>query len=380
MSRNSKIIIVVITVVIVVLIGWRVHQAQQQNSGPIKLGVASLMTGDFAVVGENILNTAELTVDQINQAGGINGRQLQIVSKDAGCDGQTGLSAVSKLINTDGVKYIIGGMCSNGTDAAAPILNQNHVVDLTPVTGGKDVDNDGEYVFRTANSDSLAGTDIADAMIGLGYKNAAIANEITDYTAALTTSFKQEFTRLGGTVVDENDFQPGTHDFSTIIAKFKTEKIQAVLVASQTGISGAFFVKQSRDLGFTPPMFSDFTFVTNTAAQKIVGSFDGIYFADPAYDASSTDLQAFFAAYQGKYGHAPNIPFHTAATYDAIHLIASAIVAVGYDSVAVHDWLLANVKNYHGFMGTYSLDANGNSDLGFVIKLMKGGKATAVKY
>ena len=98
-----------------------------------------------------------------------------------------------------------------------------------------------------------------------------------------------------------------------------------MLVASQTGISGAFFMKQSRNLGFTPPMFSDFTFVTNTAAQKIVGSFDGIYFADPTYDAANPDLQAFFKAYQARYGHAPTIPFHTAATYDAIHMIASAI-------------------------------------------------------
>jgi ABC-type branched-subunit amino acid transport system substrate-binding protein len=271
-------------------------------------------------------------------------------------------------------------MASNGTDAAAPILNQNHVIDLTPVTGGKDVDNDGEYVFRTANSDSLAGVDIADAMIGLGYKNVAIVNEITDYSVDLTNSFKKEFASHGGAIVDEYDFQPGSNEFRATIAKFKTEKIQAVLIASQTGISGAFFVKQSHALNFTPPTFSDFTFVTNAAAQKIVGSFDGIYFADPAYDTTNPNLQAFFKAYQAKYGYPPTVPFQTAATYDAIHMLASAIQAVGDNSVAVHDWLLANIKNYHGFMGTYSLDANGNSDLGFTIKLMKNGQATLVSY
>lgn len=380
MSKTQQIwIAIVLVVVIGVFVGWRVYEGQQ-SSGPIKIGVATILSGDWASLGENIVNTADLTVDQINAAGGVNGRMLEVVSQDSGIDGPTGLSAVSELINIEGVHYIVGGMASNGTDAAAPILNQDHVDDLTPVTGGKDVDNDGEYVFRTANSDSLAGTDIADAMIGLGYKDAAIASEVTDYTVDLTNSFKQEFTAHGGTIVDEDDFQPGTNDFRTIIAKFKTEKIQAVLVASQTGISGAFFVKQSRDLGFAPPMFSDFTFVTNTAAQKIVGSFDGIYFADPAYDASSTDLQAFFAAYQAKYGYAPTIPFQTAATYDAIHMIASAIQAVGDNSVAVHDWLLANIKNYHGFMGTYSLDSSGNSNIGFVIKLMKNGQAVPVSY
>jgi branched-chain amino acid transport system substrate-binding protein len=377
---NKKIWLTVLIVLIAAFVVWRLYEGHQNNSGPIKIGVATIMSGDWASLGQNILNTADLTVDQINTSGGVNGRPIQIVSQDSGITGATGLSAVSELINIEGVHYIVGGMASNGIDAAAATLNQDHVLDLTPVTGGKDVDNDGEYVFRTANSDSLAGADIADAMIGLGYKNVAVASEITDYTTDLTNSFKQEFTSHGGTVVDEDDFQPGTNDFRTTIAKFKTEKIQAVLVASQTGISGAFFVKQSRDLGFTPPMFSDFTFVTNTAAQKIVGSFDGIYFADPAYDASNPDLQSFFKAYQTKYGYPPTIPFQTAATYDAIHMIVSALQAVGDNPVAVHDWLLAHIKNYHGFMGTYSLDTNGNSNIGFVIKVMKNGQATPVQY
>jgi branched-chain amino acid transport system substrate-binding protein len=380
MNKNKKIWIAAIVILVLAFIGWRVYQGSQQNSGSIKIGVASLMSGDWAALGENILNTADLAVDQINSMGGVNGRKLEIVSEDSGVDGPTGISAVSKLINIDGVKYVIGGMASNGTDAAAPLFDQNHVIDLVPVTGGKDIDTAGEYVFRIANSDSLAGTDIADAMIGLGYKNVAIVNEITEYTLDLTASFKQEFTSRGGTIVAEDDFQPGTNDFQTTITKFKGQKIQAVLVASQTGISGAFFVKQSRELGFTPPMFSDFTFVTNTAAQKIVGSFDGIYFADPAYDAENPDLLTFFKTYQDQYGYAPSIPFQTAATYDAVHMIVDAIKAVGDNSIAVHDWLLANVKNYHGFMGTYSLDANGNSDLGFVIKIMKNGQPMSVNY
>jgi branched-chain amino acid transport system substrate-binding protein len=372
--------VAVILILFIALIGWRIYERRGQNSGPIKIGVATILSGDWASLGENILNTAELTVDQINADGGVNGRKLEIVSQDSGIDGPTGLSAVSELINIEGVHYIVGGMASNGTDAAASILNQDHVLDFVPVTGGKDVDNDGPYVFRTANSDSLAGTDIADAMIGLGYKHVGIVDEVSDYSVDLTNSFKQEFASRGGTIVDENDFQPETSDFKTIIAKFKTEKIQAMLIASQTGISGAFFVKQARDLAFTPPMFSDFTFVTNAAAQKIVGSFNGIYFADPSYDAADPDLQAFFRAYKDKYGYAPTIPFQTAATYDAIHMLASAIQAVSDNSVGVHDWLLANIKNYHGFMGTYSLDAEGNSDLGFTVKLIKNGQPTPVTY
>ena len=153
MSKTQQIwIAIVLVVVIGVFVGWRVYEGQQ-SSGPIKIGVATILSGDWASLGENIVNTADLTVDQINAAGGVNGRMLEVVSQDSGIDGPTGLSAVSELINIEGVHYIVGGMASNGTDAAAPILNQDHVDDLTPVTGGKDVDNDGEYVFRTATGE-----------------------------------------------------------------------------------------------------------------------------------------------------------------------------------------------------------------------------------
>ena len=87
----------------------------------------------------------------------------------------------------------------------------------------------------------------------------------------------------------------------------------------------------------------------------------------------------FFAEYQKAYGAPSMIPFHAADTYDDVMLISKAIAAVGDDSVKVHDWLLSNVKNYHGLMGTYSFDAQGNSDLGFVIKLVKDGQFVEVK-
>ena len=112
--------------------------------------------------------------------------------------------------------------------------------------------------------------------------------------------------------------------------------------------------------------------VTNGDAKKIVGTFDGVYFADPAYDSVSKELKEFFDSYNTKYGHAPQIPFHSASTYDSLNMLVMAIHKVGDDSVKVHDWILANIKNYKGLMGTYSLDSKGNSDLGFKIKRIEG--------
>jgi branched-chain amino acid transport system substrate-binding protein len=376
-----KKIISILIIAVVIVGGYFMLNIKQgpKDTTPIKIGVASLMTGDFAVVGENIRDTATLAVEEINQNGGIDGRMVELVIEDSKCDSKTGLSAVSKLINVDKVKYIVGGMCSNGTIAAAPLANQNKVIIMTPVTGGQNVDDSGEYIFRTANSDLLAGIDLARSMIDMGYTKVGAATEITEYTLDIKKSFKAEIERLGGQVVTEEDFQPGTSDFRTTVAKMKASGVQAVLVASQTGISGAHFVAQSKQQGFNVPMFSDFTFVSNSDAKKIVGNFDGIYFADPDYDTNDASLKSFFTKFEQKYGHAPIIPFHTAATYDAIHMIVNAIEKSGDDSSKVHDWLLKNIKNYKGFMGTYSLDEKGNSDLGFVIKIIKNGEPVNIK-
>ncbi len=351
----------------------------QRDAGPIKIGVASLMTGDFAVVGENIRDTALLAVEEINEKGGVDGRMIELIIEDSKADSKSGLSAVSKLVNVDGAKYIIAGMTSNGTLASAQLVNDNKVLLLTPVTGGQNVDNAGEYVFRIANSDVRAGSDIARAMISMGYKKVGVVTEITEYTLDIKKSFVQEIKSLGGEVVLEEDFQPSTNDFRTAVAKVKASPVQAVLVASQTGIGGAHFLNQTRQQGLNIPIFSDFTFVSNSDAKKIVGDFEGIYFADPAYDDNSSSLKTFFAKFKTKYGHDPMIPFHTAATYDSIHMLVDAMVKAGDNSEKVHDWLLGNIKNYNGFMGTYSLDEKGNSDLGFVIKVIKNGVPVPVK-
>ena len=376
----KKSLIILLIFAVAIIVGFKFTKNTKQTSGePIKIGIASLLTGGFAVVGENIRDTAELAVDQINKKGGINGRPVQLIVEDSKCDSKTGLSAVSKLINVDQVKYIVGGMCSNGTIAAAPLANKQKVLILTPVTGGKNVDEAGEYIFRTANSDILAGVDIASAMAKMGFKKVGAVTEITEYTLDIEKSFKQKIQEFGGLLAIEENFQPGTDDFRTTVAKMKAAHIQAVLVASQTGISGAHFVKQAREQGLNIPMFSDFTFVANSDARKIVGSFDVIYFADPQYDSNKPELKSFFQEYQQKYNHAPTIPFHAAATYDAINMITTAIRSVGDDSVKVHDWLLSNVKNWDGFMGRFSLDAKGKSDLGFVIKQIQNGKAVEIK-
>ena len=298
MNKTAKIIVIAFLLIVIAVVAYRTYSTEKQETGPIKMGIATILNGDFAAAGENMVNATKLAVKEINDKGGINGRMIELTVEDSGCSSKEGLSAVQKLISTDGIRYIVGGMCSNGTLAGAPIANQNKALIMTPVTGGSNVDNAGEYIFRNANSDVLAGHDIAIAMIKLGYKDVGVVAEVTEYTLDIKKTFEQTIQEQGGTVVISEEFQSGTQDYRTLASKVKEKKPQAVLVLSQTGTNAAQFIKQSREIGFTPALFTDFTLASNDNAKKILGSFEGLYFADPAYDAESAETKAFFNEYE----------------------------------------------------------------------------------
>ena len=110
-----------------------------------------------------------------------------------------GLTAVKKLVEVDGAQAVIGGTCSDDTMAAAPYVNENRIVYLTPVTGGSNVDGAGEYVFRIGNSDVLAGENPAtDLIVRFNVTSAATVTEQREYTIDIRDNFKRKYASLGG--------------------------------------------------------------------------------------------------------------------------------------------------------------------------------------
>lgn len=344
---------------------------QQQPSKEIKIGISTLLSGDYAALGQNIVNTAELALDEIPHEG----LNISFVVEDSKCGRGEGIKAATKLAEIDRVQVIIGGTCSDDTMSAAPYVNEKKVIYITPVTGGRNIDNAGEYVFRTGNSDILAGRQPAEDFIKkFNFTKAALATEQREYTIDIRDNFRERFEELGGETVIDEVFEPNANDFRTLILKIKESKPDAILLSSQIGTTGGYFIKQASELDLDVPIFTTFTTVTNENARQIAGeAMDGIYFYDPDYDVKNPELTAFFEKYKKRYGKGPFIPFHSAATYDSIRMSIEAIKNVGYDGEKIHDWLLQNVKNRSGFMGTFSFDKQGNTNNGFALKVVKNG-------
>jgi branched-chain amino acid transport system substrate-binding protein len=336
------------------------------ESEKVKIGIMTPLSGNAAFLGENLARSAELTLEYYNLTD-----KYELIVEDVPCDGTGGAAAVSaatKLTKIDNVQFIIGGTCSDGTLAVAPIMNEAHVVFMTPLTGGQNIDEAGEYIFRNGPSDIIAGTKPAQEMYDeFDLQRVAIVVDKAEYTLDIATHFRRTYP---GEIVMIEEVQVGEMDLRTTITKIKNSNAQAVLMLTQDGVSAAYLSRQLAEAGVKLPVFANFLANTPRLSAVAGEASEGMFIYDPEFTLTP-EVEQFFAAYRQKYGTQPTIPFHTTGTRDAILLFVKAQEHTGNDGVKLHNWLLANVQQWQGFNGEVSFDNQGNSGTGFVRKQLR---------
>lgn len=375
--KKSTIIWIVIIVVVVGVLVWMGSKSTNQPpvTGPIKIGIVTMQTGNLAFLGENVVNSAKLAAEKLGRT-----NDVKFIIEDVGNlggQGEAAVTAVQKLISVDRVQFIIDGMTSNGTLAAAPIVNAAKVVMVTPLTGGQNVDESGEYVFRNGPSDILGGVIPAKDMTGkFGFKKVALVTDNAEYTLDIVKHFKSTFT---GIIISDQVVQPDGKDYRTDLAKVKAANPEAIFLNTATGVSARYIIKQARELGINVPIFANFIAYGPDLISVAGQAAEGVYIYDPEFDQTSSEVSSFLAEYKKEFGFDPPIAFHTTGTYDDVKMGLEAIDAVGYDGQKIHDYLLKNIQNWQGYNGSVSFDRQGNSGTGFILKQIKDGKLVEVK-
>ncbi|WKZ57307.1 MAG: ABC transporter substrate-binding protein [Bdellovibrionota bacterium] len=348
-----------LSVIILLTFGMSVSSKAAE---PVHVGVASVLSGDLQNLGQNIVRTVETYQRHWAR------HPMRFSYEDSRISSADGLRAYQALINVKKVDVIIGGVSSNGTLAGSALINASRTATLLPVTGGTNVDRAGEYIFRIANSDLLNGVDQAELFKARNMLRVALFTEETEATADTAEPFRKRFAELGGTLVFDETFLPGSTDFRSHAVKILSLKPQAIFVPTQTGLALALFLKQLAEVGsFNGEVHTTFTAALNPDAKTIAGDLmRGLYYMAPKYAADSQRLKDFFARYREDHGQDPDIPFHTAATVDALDLLERYLDTTSrFDRVGFHDFLITKVKSYPGLLATFSLDKDGNSDVGF---------------
>ena len=320
---------------------------------PIKVGYVGPITGDAASYGVDMMNGVKLKVDEINAAGGVGGRMVDLIVEDGRCTGADAASAAQKLIHVDKVAAIIGGVCSSETLAMAPIAEPAEIIVLSPGSTSPDITTAGEYVFRDIPSDALGSVALKRAMEKRGLTRIAILSENTDFAVGWRDSVAAQFGEEN--VVFSETFDPGVKDHRTVLTRLQDEEFDVLFANGQTVPTTASIIQQFRELGFTQQIVSHSGAESPQIVDIAGDAAEGVLFVTQPSLGEGSEM---IARFRTVYGEPQQSTAFVSLAYDAAGVLLDAVEAVGIDGPAIRDYF--KYVSYEGVVGTISFDENGD--------------------
>jgi len=329
----------------------------QVTAKPIKLGVIYSLTGSQASLDIPSANGAMLAAKEINAAGGILARPLELVQYNGESDLPTIRNAAEQLAETDKVVAMLGFSDSDMVLAAAPIAAEAGMVFVTSgATSPKLPEQVPDYLYLACFGDNVQAAAGAEyAYSTLQAKTAyLLIGQGMEYTQLLGRYFKERFAELGGQIVLEDTYQGGSKDFSAQITRLKElTRMTDILFISAGPDDVGTIVKQFRNAGVDKPILGGDGYDTPLLVEIAGESANNTYFTTHALldPALGTDkVKEFIAAYQAEFEVAPENAF-AGLGYDTVKLIADAITRAGSaDPEAIRE-ALQTTKGLAGVTG-----------------------------
>ncbi|CAN5624465.1 ABC transporter substrate-binding protein [soil metagenome] len=328
----------------------------------IKVGVYGDLTGPTASFGQSTKNGVELAVAEINAAGGVNGKKIELIVEDDQGTPEKAKTVISKLISQDKVQAVIGEVASTNSLAAAPVAQEAKIPMISPSSTNPQVTEKGDYISRVCFIDPFQGSVMAKfAANTLKAKTAAIFGDVnSDYSKGLTTFFEQEFTKLGGKVLAKESYTQQDPDFKGQLTKIRQLNPDVIYIPGYYGQVG-IIAKQARELGMNQPLLGGDGW-DSPDLWKLGGAALKNAYISNHYSAENPapEIQNFVKNYTAKFGTAPDSL--AALAYDAAKVLADAIKRAGGagDSAKLKD-AINSTKDFAGVTGLITLDANRNA-------------------
>lgn len=293
-------------------------------AAPIKIGVAGALSGDLASYGQPTARAAELAVEQINAAGGINGAKVELLIEDDACKPEVAANTAAKLVSA-GVKLVIGHICSSATKAALPVYTDADVTVMSPSATDSDLTESGTYptFYRTIAPNNAQAKTIVDFVVARlqdkRIKRIAIIHDKGDYGKGLAED-AQAIIKKGALaqVILFEGITPGAVDYSAVVQKIKHARVDAVIFGGYHPEASKIITqmrrKRMKTLFISDDGVKDDTFV------RIAGKYaEGVYATGPADVSDNPVTKKYRQAYAAKYGGEPG-PFFDNAVAAALAL------------------------------------------------------------
>ena len=357
-----KVLFLVLTLAILTAGCAQRPESAEEDRSPIKIGFFGDLSGETFNFGRSAYNGVIMAASEINQAGGINGRQIDVVIEDDHGSPEEAARITAKLIDEDKVVAIIAGGTSGISRAAAPKAQASHIPLISPSSTDPAVTQTGDYIFRACFVDSFQGEVMASfAANTLKARKAAILFDFNSpYGRGLTDFFKQSFTKLGGQIVSELSYAQGDEDLKGQLSSIQSAEPDVIYIPGYYG-DVARIAKQARMIGLEQPLLGGDGWDAPELWQLGGDALNGAYISTHySVDDPSPAIQTFVESYKQRYQNLlPDA--HAALAYDATRLLFDAITRAGTtDSGKLRD-ALAETKNFPGVTGVISMDDDRNA-------------------
>lgn len=349
---------IIVGIVLVVILAV-VFKRVPPPATAIPVGISLPLSGDAAPYGKEALNAMNLAVDQINAAGGINGRHLELFVEDDKGTVKDGVAALNKVLaEHSDVQVFIGGAFSQIASAQLPICERKGIVLFSPFASNPDLSKPGDCFFRCWPSDTAEGREMAlFARNRLKLDTVALFTSSSDYGRGLKAVFESAFTGAGGKIPVAEEFKEGDTDFRAQLTKIKSRSPKAVYLVGWYK-EYAQILRQAKELGLDAQILSCVTFNKPELLELAGSAAEGAIFTEPAY--SPTDkvpvVASFVTAYRQRFNTEPGT--YAAHGYDAVRIIAKAMEA-GITAESVKK-ALYGIKDFPGVTGATTFDENGD--------------------
>jgi branched-chain amino acid transport system substrate-binding protein len=354
--------------------------SQQNSTKPpadssIRIGAFLSLTGATAAYGISANNAFKLATDEINSTGGINGRKVELITEDDHSNTQEVTGLVTKLIEQDKVHALLAETVSTRAMAAAPVAQEKKVVMISPAAVKPELTMQGDYIFRACFISSAEGEAIASfAFNKLKAKSAAlILDGKNDYAVVLAGFFVESFKKLGGEILDQQNYEANDNDVSAQITRINALKPDVIFAPGFYTTAGLVAREVKRQKGRATLIGSD-GWDSPNLLDGAEDAFDDVYFANHFWVGSDDPLVTKFVRdYTSRFLTGPDAGAATA--YDAARLLFDAIRrAQSTESLLIRN-ALASTVNFPGVTGRITIDKDRNAVVPvYILRIEKGGK------
>lgn len=351
----------------------------KKESTDINIGFIGPLSGGVAVYGVECKNGVDLAVQEINDAGGVNGKKIVVISEDDEGNPDKSVNAFNKLTSRNGVELLIGSLTSGCTIAMTKFSQAKGVLQMAPAATAPEVTTAGNYIFRACYTDPFQGTvGGIFAKDTLQAKNVAILYDAgNDYSVGLYENFVKAFEGDDRKVVALESYTTGDKNFNAQLTKIKNANPDAIYLPDYYA-TVALITMQMRSLGMleTPIIGADgWDGLTEIAGKEFE---NGFYSNHYSVDSTEPAVQKFVASFQERYKKAPNS--FAALGYDCVYMLRDAMIrAKSEKAKAVRDAMEKTDGNY--VTGHLTFDENRNPIKSAVmLELVMNGNQLTTKY